>query len=105
MKITAIDCFGYELHYAHGEYVMSGNRAATSEVGTLVRVRTDEDIEGWGEMTPLGDLYLPTHWRQVRAALPTLAPRLIGGHPTNISAIHPTMNATLLGRDNAKAAI
>ena len=55
--------------HAHGEYVMSGNRAATSEVGPLVRVRTDEGVEGWGEVTPLGDLYLPTHWREVRAAL------------------------------------
>jgi len=105
MKITAIDCFGYELHYAHGEYVMSGNRAATSEVGTLVRVRTDEGHEGWGEVTPLGDLYLPTHWREVRAALHTLAPRLIGADPTNLSGIRRTMDATLLGGGYAKSAI
>lgn len=105
MKITAIDCFGYELRYAHGEYVMSGNRAATSEVGTLVRVRTDEGLEGWGEVTPLGDLYLPTHWAEVRAALRTLAPRLIGADPTNLSGIHRVMNGTLLGGSYAKAAI
>jgi len=105
MKITSVDCFGYELNYAHGEYVMSGNRAATSEVGTLVRVQTDEGLEGWGEITPLGDLYLPTHWAEVRAALHTLAPRLIGADPTNLSRIHAIMNGTLRGGGFAKSAI
>lgn len=105
MKITAIDCFGYELRYAHGEYVMSGNRAATSQVGTLVRVRTDDGLEGWGEITPLGDLYLPTNWAEVRAALHLLAPRLIGADPTNLSGIQRIMNGTLLGGGFAKSAI
>jgi L-alanine-DL-glutamate epimerase-like enolase superfamily enzyme len=105
MKITAVDCFGYELRYAHGEYVMSGNRAAASEVGTLVRLCTDEGLEGWGEITPLGQLYLPTHWAEVRAALHTLAPRLIGADPTNLSGIHRIMNGTLLGGGFAKSAI
>ncbi|MGN6754321.1 MAG: mandelate racemase/muconate lactonizing enzyme family protein [Intrasporangium sp.] len=105
MKITAIDCFGYNLRYAHGEYVMSGNRAATSEIGTLVRVRTDEGAEGWGEITPLGNRYLPTHWAEIRAALHTLAPALIGVNPTNISGVHRVMNDVLLGGGYAKSAI
>lgn len=105
MKITAVDCFGYDLRYAHGEYVMSGSRAATTEVGTLVRLRTDEGLEGWGEITPLGNRYLPTHWAEVRAALHTLAPFLIGSDPTNISAVRRVMDAELLGSGYAKAAI
>lgn len=105
MKITAVDCFGYDLHYAHGEYVMSGNRAATSEIGTLVRLRTDSGAEGWGEITPLGNRYLPTHWAEVRAALHTLAPALIGLDPTNISTVKRAMDATLLGGTYAKAAV
>lgn len=105
LKITAIDCFSYDLNYAHGEYVMSGNRAASSEIGTLVRVQTDEGPEGWGEITPLGDLYLPTHWGEVRAALRTLAPRLIGADPMNLSEIHRIMNGTLLGGGFAKSSI
>ncbi len=105
MKITAVDCFGYDLKYAHGEYVMSGSRAATTEVGTLVRLRTDEGLEGWGEITPLGNRYLPTHWAEVRAALRTLAPALIGLDPTNVSAIRRGMDHELLGGGYAKAAI
>lgn len=105
MKITAVDCFGYDLTYAHGEYVMSGRRAATTEVGTLVRIRTDEGLEGWGEITPLGNRYLPTHWAEVRAALHTLAPGLIGCDPTNLSAVRRAMDAELLGGGYAKSAI
>lgn len=105
MKITAIDCFGYSLRYAHGEYVMSGNRAATSEIGTLVRVRTDEGADGWGEITPLGNRYLPTHWAEVRAALHTLAPALLGANPTNISGVHRLMDDVLLGGGYAKSAL
>ncbi len=105
MKITAVDCFGYDLRYAHGEYVMSGRRAATTEVGTLVRLRTDEGRDGWGEVTPLGNRYLPTHWAEVRAALHTIAPELIGIDPTNLSAVQGAMNQALLGGGYAKAAI
>ncbi|KAA9164015.1 mandelate racemase [Amycolatopsis acidicola] len=105
MKIVAIDCFGYNLRYAHGEYVMSGDRAATHQIGTLVRLRTDEGLEGWGEITPLGDTYLPTHWAEVRAALHTLAPSLIGQDPTNLAAVRRTLDRVLLGGGYAKAAI
>lgn len=105
VKIIAVDCFGYDLKYAHGEYVMSGSRAATTEVGTLVRLRTDDGLEGWGEITPLGNRYLPTHWAEVRAALHTLASVLIGLDPTNISAVRRAMDHALLGGGYAKSAI
>lgn len=105
MKITSVDCFGYDLNYAHGEYVMSGSRAATTEVGTLVRLRTDEGLEGWGEITPLGNRYLPTHWAEVRAALHTLAPAIIGCDPTNISSVKRAMHRGLLGGGYAKSAV
>lgn len=105
MKITAVDCFGYDLGYAHGEYVMSGSRAATTEIGTLVRLRTSEGLEGWGEITPLGNRYLPTHWAEVRAALRTIAPAVVGVDPTNLSAVRRAMDGELLGGGYAKAAI
>jgi L-alanine-DL-glutamate epimerase-like enolase superfamily enzyme len=105
MKAVGIDCFGYNLRYAHGEYVMSGGRAATSEIGTLVRLRTDEGLQGWGEITPLGNRYLPTHWAEVRAALHTMAPALLGQDPTNLSAIRRTLDGVLLGGGYAKAAV
>lgn len=105
MKVIGVDCYSYDLHYAHGEYVMSGNRAASSVIGTLVRLRTDEDLDGWGEITPLGNRYLPTNWADVRASLKLLAPALIGEDPTNLSAIRRTLDAVLSGATYAKAPI
>jgi cis-L-3-hydroxyproline dehydratase len=105
MEIAGVDCFGYELAYAHGEYVMSGGRAATTQIGTLVRLRTDEGLAGWGEITPLGATYLPAYADGVRTALRFLAPHLIGQDPTNIGRVGRAMDAALLGHQYAKSAV
>ena len=105
LTLTGLDCFGYELRYAHGEYVMSGGRAAVSQIGTLVRLRTDEGIDGWGEITPLGSTYLPTFAEGVRAAVRFLAPHLMGLDPTNIAGLRRAMDAVLMGHQYAKSAV
>ena len=105
LRITGLDCFGYELKYAHGEYVMSGGRAAVTQTGTLVRIQSDAGIAGWGEITPLGSTYLPTFAEGVRTALRFLGPHLIGLDPTNISSIRRTMDAVLMGQQYAKSAV
>jgi len=105
MKITAIELYGYQLSYAHGEYVMSGGRAATHQDATLVRILTDTDIEGWGETATLGGTYLPTFVGSTRAALQELAPALIGLDPCNTTLVNRAMHATLLGQANAKSAL
>lgn len=105
MRITGVDCFGYTIAYSHGEYVMSGGRAARTQAGTLLRLRTDEGHEGWGESTPLGATYLPTHPEGIRAALQFLAPHLLQLDPTNISAVNERMDSVLLGHPYAKSAV
>ena len=97
MKLVGLDCFGYELRYAHGEYVMSGGRAAASQTGTLIRLRTDEGLDGWGEITPLGSTYLPTFAEGTRTVLRFLAPHLLGLDPTNVSGLRRSMDAALMG--------
>ena len=105
MKLVRLDCFGYELRYAHGQYVMSGGRAAAAQIGTLVRLRTDEGVDGWGEITPLGSTYLPTFAEGVRTAVRFLAPPLLGLDPANVSSVRRTMDATLMGHQYAKSAV
>jgi cis-L-3-hydroxyproline dehydratase len=68
MRIRAIEVFGYELTYAHGEYVMSKGRAAQTQSSTVVRLLTDDDLEGWGETSTLGGTYLPGQDRTERTA-------------------------------------
>ncbi len=105
MKIVGADVFDYRLNYAHGEYVMSGGRAARYQVGTLVRLRTDDGLDGWGEITPLGSTYLPTSPDLVRAGLAEMLPGLMGQDPTNISGVNRSMDAMALGQGYAKSAV
>jgi L-alanine-DL-glutamate epimerase-like enolase superfamily enzyme len=105
MKIAAMDVFGYGLTYAHGEYVMSKGRAALSQDSTLVRVRTDDGLEGWGETCTLGGTYLPAFAEGTREALRVLAPHLMGLDPLNIATVHQVMDMLLLGQNSAKSAI
>lgn len=105
MKITGLDVFTYRVGYAHGTYVMSGDRRASTEDGTVVRVRTDEGIEGWGEITTLGKVYLPTFPEGIRTALKELGTALLGVDPTNINRVNLVMNATLMGQEFAKSPV
>ena len=105
MKIDRIEVYGYDLSYRYGKYVMSGNQVINSIPSTVVRILTDSGIEGWGEVCPLGPLYLASHGLGARAALQQMLPALNELDPTNLSAIHAAMNASLRGHSYAKSAI
>lgn len=105
MKITEIEVYSYQVGYAHGTYIMSGDRVASSEDGTVIRIKTSEGIEGWGEITTLGKTYLPVFPEGIRTALSDLGHALIGKDPRNILSINQTMDATLMGQPFAKSPI
>ncbi|MBB5157153.1 mandelate racemase/muconate lactonizing enzyme family protein [Saccharopolyspora phatthalungensis] len=105
MKIIGLDVYEHLLSYAHGQYAMSGGRVATHQVSTLVRVRTDEGIDGWGECCPLGGTYLPDFPNGVRAAIAELGPGLLGLDPCQTAVVRAQMNATLLGAQGGKSAV
>ncbi len=103
MKITRIVVFGYDLHYVHGSYVMSGGRVVTALPSTVVRIATDDGLTGWGEVCPLGPAYLPAFAEGARAALRELAPAVVGLDPTNLGLVHDRMDAALRGHGYAKS--
>lgn len=105
MKINRVDVYHFELTYVHGTYVMSGGREITSLPSTLVCVTCDSGHQGWGEVCPLGNTYLPAHAEGVRAALTLLAPAVIGIDPTCLGAVNDAMDAALLGHGYAKSPI
>ena len=105
MKITRIDVFGYDLHYVHGSYVMSGGRVVTALPSTVVRLTTDSGLAGWGEVCPLGPAYLPAFAEGARAALRELAPGLPGLDPRNLGLVHTRLDAALRGHGYAKSPI
>jgi L-alanine-DL-glutamate epimerase-like enolase superfamily enzyme len=103
--ITGVDVFAHSVSYAHGEYVMSGGRSAARQTSTLVRLTTDDGLEGWGEVTPLGATYLPTSTSTVRAALELLATHLLGLDPVNVLQVNRVMDGVLLGHPYAKSPV
>ncbi len=103
--IDRIDVFGYELTYAHGDYVMSSGREVRRLPSTVVRVTTRDGAQGFGETCPLGSTYLPAFAEGARAALREIAPGLIGADVTNLAEIHRRMDGRLRGHEYAKSAI
>jgi cis-L-3-hydroxyproline dehydratase len=104
-EVQRIDVFGYELTYAHGDYVMSGGRVVNRLPSTVVRITTRGGLQGYGETCPLGATYLPTFAGGARAALRELAPALLGLDVANLAAISARMDETLRGQPSAKSAI
>jgi len=105
VKITRVDVFGYDLTYVHGRYVMSGGRVVDTVPSTVVRVTTDEGLDGFGEVCPLGPAYLPAHADGARAALRQLAPSVLGIDATNLAAVNAAMDRALAGHGYAKSAL
>jgi L-alanine-DL-glutamate epimerase-like enolase superfamily enzyme len=105
VKIVRVDVFGYDLTYVGGAYTMSGGRVVDSLESTVVRVVTDDGVEGFGETCPLGPAYLPAHAGGARAALRELAPAVLGSDPMEPSVVCDRMDAALLGHPYAKSAV
>lgn len=105
MKIRRVEVYGYDLTYRHGDYVMSGGQVVTSLPSTVVRVVADAGIDGWGEVCPLGPLYLASHGLGARAALRQMLPGLVGVDPRNLSAVHGALDRGLRGHAYAKTAV
>lgn len=105
MKIAQIDVFQVDLPYSGGVYLLSGGREYRSFDATIVRIRTDTGIEGWGESTPFGSTYIAAHARGVRAGIDEIAPSLLGLDPRRTDRINDAMDMALVGHEHAKTAL
>ncbi len=103
--VERIDVFGYELTYAHGDYVMSSGRIVNRLSSTVARISTRGGTTGFGEVCPLGSTYLPAFGEGARTALRELAPALLGADVTNMAEVHRRMNRVLRGHEYAKSAL
>ena len=105
MIIGRIQVFEYDAAWVHGDFGMSHGRSARAQRALVVRVTTDEGIEGWAEICPNGRTYLPSFAEGERAALEVLGPALLGADPRNLGRLNQMMDAELLGANAAKSAI
>jgi L-alanine-DL-glutamate epimerase-like enolase superfamily enzyme len=103
MKISQIDVYRVDLPYAGGGvYVLSGSREYRSFDATIVRITTDNGLEGFGESTPFGTSYIASHARGVRAGIDEIAPALLGLDPRRVDRVNDAMDVALIGHHHAK---
>ena len=105
MKITGIEVYQIDLPYAGGVYRLSGGRTYTTFDATIVRLVTDEGLEGWGESTPFGPNYIAAHARGVRAGIAEMAEAVTGLDPRHVDRVNEAMDHALAGHLHAKTAI
>ena len=105
MKISKISIFQVDLPLYEGSYNWSGNKSVKVFDSTVVQVETDEGIIGYGEVCPLGPVYLPAYAEGARAGIQVLAPALLGLDPTQLVKLNRHMDTTLKGHPYVKSAI
>lgn len=105
MRIERIELFTVELPYSGGVYLLSGRRSYTSFTASIVRITCADGTQGWGESTPFGSTYIAAHPQGTRAGISLLAPALLGQDPRRSEQIAETMDAALVGHNDAKTAL
>ena len=104
MKITAITAYAVELPLKEGSYSWNTQSFASFD-STVVVVDTDEGVQGYGEICPLGPSYNPAFPDGARAGIKAVAPALIGADPRDLGVVASRMDAALLGHPYAKSAV
>lgn len=84
---------------------MSGGRKITGKQSIVIRVCTDDGIEGWAETCPLGSDYLPSSYAGEIEALKELGTKVLGLDPRSPPAIAAVMDKAMISGMAAKAVI
>jgi len=105
MAITRVTAWAQHLPYVEGPYRMSGGRVTTGMDSLIVRLTTRDGSIGIGEAGTIGPTYDPAFAAGQVAALPLLAPAVLGLDPRGPQAISRAMNGALAGHPYTKAAI
>ena len=77
MKITRISVYQVDLPLREADYRWSGGKSVAVFDSTVVRLETDAGLDGWGEVCPLGPVYLPAYAEGARLGIGTIAPAVL----------------------------
>lgn len=105
MRITEISAYRVELPLHEGSYKWSGGNSVSVFDSTVVAIKTDAGITGFGEICPLGPAYLPAYAAGARTGIAELAPHLLGHDPTEFSVINRLMDQAMRGHPYVKSAL
>ncbi|WP_281690369.1 mandelate racemase/muconate lactonizing enzyme family protein [Pseudonocardia thermophila] len=111
MKITGAEFYIVRLPKRR-EHTWASNTKLTIGRHVLVRLLTDEGVDGWGEAPALptwgganGRYYGETAETVAHLGKDHLVPAIVGCDPQHIATIHARMDAVVKGNPYAKAAI
>ena len=105
MKITQIDVFQVNYKLLDEEYSWSRGQSVESFISNIVKVSTDEGINGFGEVCPLGSAYMAAYAKGVPSGVAEIGPGLIDQDPTQIKMIYQLMDSALSGHNYVKSPI
>lgn len=105
MRINRIEVFQVKYGLHDKTYAWSGGHSVNLFVSNIVRISTDEGIQGYGEVCPLGSAYMDAFAGGVPAGVMELAPALLGQDPTRIRSINAIMDSALGGHNYVKSPI
>jgi len=105
MKITEISIYQVDLPLHEGSYSWSEGKSVDVFDSTVVRIETDAAVTGFGEVCPLGPVYLPAYAAGARLGIQEIAPGLIGEDPTQLDVLNRKMDRLMKGHPYVKSAI
>jgi L-alanine-DL-glutamate epimerase-like enolase superfamily enzyme len=105
MRIRSVSVYRVDLPLHERSYNWSGGKSVQVFDSTVVRLATDDGLEGFGEVCPLGPVYLPSYAEGARTGIAELAPAVIGLDPRQVDVVNGAMDSALKGHPYAKSAI
>ena len=105
MKISKITVWQVDLPLHEGDYKWSGGKSVETFDSTIVGVETDEGVTGYGEVCPLGPVYLASYAKGVRVGIEELGPSLLGENPLHLEKLNRLMDQAMKGHPYVKSAI
>ena len=105
MKITDLKVYQVDLPLHEGNYTWSEGKRVDVFDSTIVQIDTDSGVTGFGEVCPLGPVYLPAYAQGARAGIQELASQVLGEDPTQLQRLNVKMDHALKGHPYVKSAI
>src|SRR5512135_3117602 len=105
MRIRKVEVFQVKYGLHDKSYSWSGGHSVSVFVSNIVRLTTDDGIQGYGEVCPLGSGYMEAFADGVPPGVRELAPVLLGQDPTRIRSINAAMDSALGGHNYVKSPI
>lgn len=104
MRITRVSAYAVDLPLKEGAYSWNTQSYASFDSTVLV-IDTDEGVQGYGEICPLGPGYMPSFAAGARAGIAEIGGALLGADPSQLDVVAATMDMALKGHPYAKSGL